>query len=109
MNAAESPSAGGPAPAAAASGGSKPVAVEPRLQYRTVSAVAGPLVVVDRVQSPKFSEIVQITLGDGTERKFLADGDEVIIRGWCETEGSARIGFGECRGVVVPARERVQA
>ncbi len=50
-----------------------------------------------------------ITLGDGTERKFLADGDEVIIRGWCETEGSARIGFGECRGVVIPARERVQS
>ena len=50
-----------------------------------------------------------ITLGDGTERKFLADGDEVIIRGWCEAEGAARIGFGECRGVVVPARESVQA
>jgi fumarylacetoacetase len=50
-----------------------------------------------------------ITLGDGAERKFLADGDEVIIRGWCENEGSARIGFGECRGVIVPVRERVQA
>ena len=50
-----------------------------------------------------------ITLGDGTERKFLADGDEVIIRGWCEAEGAARIGFGDCRGVVAPARERVQA
>ena len=27
--------------------------------------------------------------------------DEVIFRGHCEREGFARIGFGECRGVVV--------
>ncbi|MDI9403012.1 MAG: fumarylacetoacetase [Limnohabitans sp.] len=44
-----------------------------------------------------------ITLGDGTERKFLADGDEVIMRGFCEREGHPRIGFGECRGVIMPA------
>jgi fumarylacetoacetase len=25
----------------------------------------------------------------------------VIVRGWCEAPGRARIGFGECRGVVV--------
>jgi fumarylacetoacetase len=43
-----------------------------------------------------------IQLPDGTERKFLADGDEVIIRAFCEREGFARIGFGECRGVVLP-------
>jgi fumarylacetoacetase len=36
-------------------------------------------------------------------RTFLEDGDEVIIRGWCERDGYARIGFGECRGVVVAA------
>lgn len=48
-----------------------------------------------------------ITLGDGTERKFLADGDEVIIRGWCENEQARRIGFGECRGVVSPVRGAV--
>ena len=44
-----------------------------------------------------------ITLGSGEERKFLADGDEVIIRGWCERDGARRIGFGECRGIVTPA------
>uniref|UniRef100_A0A7S3FA72 Vacuolar proton pump subunit B n=1 Tax=Prasinoderma singulare TaxID=676789 RepID=A0A7S3FA72_9VIRI len=90
MNAAESPSAGGPAPAAAASGGSKPVAVEPRLQYRTVSAVAGPLVVVDRVQSPKFSEIVQITLGDGTKRRgqvLEVDGNRAVVQVFEGTSG----------------------
>ena len=42
-----------------------------------------------------------ITLPTGETRKFLEDGDEVIMRGYCERSGSARIGFGECRGVVV--------
>jgi fumarylacetoacetase len=37
------------------------------------------------------------------ERAFLVDGDAVIFRGWCERSGFARIGFGECRGVVLPA------
>ena len=36
----------------------------------------------------------------GETRRFLEDGDEVILRGHCEREGFARIGFGECRGVV---------
>ena len=37
----------------------------------------------------------------GEKRLFLEDGDEVIMRGWCEREGFRRIGFGECVGVVV--------
>jgi fumarylacetoacetase len=45
-----------------------------------------------------------VMLGDGTERRFLQDGDELVIRGWCEGHGARRIGFGECRGVVLPAR-----
>jgi fumarylacetoacetase len=44
-----------------------------------------------------------LALPTGETRKFLEDGDEVIIRGYCEREGAVRIGFGECRGVVVPA------
>jgi fumarylacetoacetase len=44
-----------------------------------------------------------IKLPTGEERKFLADGDEVIIKGYCEREGFRRIGFGECRGRIVPA------
>ncbi len=44
-----------------------------------------------------------LKLPSGEERAFLADGDEVIFRGWCEREGFVRIGFGECRGVVLPA------
>jgi len=44
-----------------------------------------------------------IALPGGEERRFLEDGDEVILRGHCEREGFARIGFGECRGVVIGA------
>lgn len=41
-----------------------------------------------------------ITLPNGETRKFLEDGDEIIMRGYCEREGFRRIGFGECRGIV---------
>ncbi|MFP5230282.1 MAG: fumarylacetoacetase [Acidobacteriota bacterium] len=41
-----------------------------------------------------------LVLANGEQRKFLEDGDEVILKGWCEREGYPRIGFGECRGVV---------
>jgi fumarylacetoacetase len=41
--------------------------------------------------------------GTGEERRFLEDGDAVVLRGWCEAPGAARIGFGECRGTVLPA------
>jgi fumarylacetoacetase len=44
-----------------------------------------------------------LKLPDGTERKFLQDGDEVVIRAFCEKPGAARTGFGECRGVILPA------
>jgi fumarylacetoacetase len=41
-----------------------------------------------------------LALPNGESRKFLEDGDEVIMRGYCEREGAVRIGFGECRGRV---------
>lgn len=44
-----------------------------------------------------------LTLPTGETRRFLEDGDEVILRGWCERDGFRRIGFGECRGIVTPA------
>ena len=44
-----------------------------------------------------------VRLPNGEERQFLQDGDEVTLRGWCEREGFARIGFGDCTGVVLPA------
>ena len=43
-----------------------------------------------------------IQMPDGTERKFLLDGDTLKLKGWCEKDG-VRIGFGDCDGKVVPA------
>ncbi|MEE4202581.1 MAG: fumarylacetoacetase [Halieaceae bacterium] len=41
-----------------------------------------------------------VTLKNGEQRRFLQDGDRVILRGWCE--GAVRIGFGEVSGEVLP-------
>jgi fumarylacetoacetase len=41
-----------------------------------------------------------IKLPSGEERNFLQDGDEVVMRGYCEREGYTRIGLGECRGII---------
>jgi fumarylacetoacetase len=51
------------------------------------------------------------------ERRYLEDGDEVVISGWCGGGGGGeggggggaglpRIGFGECRGRLLPALRR---
>ncbi len=56
--------------------------------------------------------LIELTLGgkqpvqlpDGDTRTFLQDGDSVVLRGWCEKAGAARIGFGECWGMVLPAK-----
>ena len=45
-----------------------------------------------------------IALPNGEQRTWLEDGDSVVLRGWCEKSGAARIGFGECVGTVLPAR-----
>lgn len=44
-----------------------------------------------------------IKLSDGSERKFLEDGDTVIMRGYAEKDG-VRVGFGEVRSKVLPAK-----
>ena len=44
-----------------------------------------------------------IVLASGESRTFLEDGDTVILRAWCEKAGASRIGFGECRGTVLPS------
>ncbi len=57
-----------------------------------------------------FGSMLEITWGgknpvqmsDGTERKFIQDGDTVVLKGWCEKEG-IRVGFGELTTLVLPA------
>ena len=44
-----------------------------------------------------------IDLPSGEQRRFLEDGDEIIMKGYCEREGFRRIGLGECRGRILPA------
>ena len=44
-----------------------------------------------------------VRLPNGESRTFLEDGDELILTGYCERDGFARIGFGVCRGTVTPA------
>jgi fumarylacetoacetase len=44
-----------------------------------------------------------LILRSGETRTFLADGDRVTFRGWCERPGYARVGFGEVAGVILPA------
>lgn len=63
-------------------------------------------------ESGQFGSLLEITeggkkpieLASGEVRKFLEDGDEIILRARCSREGFASIGFGECRGKVLPAR-----
>jgi fumarylacetoacetase len=43
-----------------------------------------------------------LKLPGGEERKWLEDGDELSITGWCQGDGY-RVGFGEVRGLVLPA------
>lgn len=44
-----------------------------------------------------------LTLADGSTRKFLVDGDTVVMMGVAEKDG-VRIGFGEASGTLIPAR-----
>jgi fumarylacetoacetase len=44
-----------------------------------------------------------ITLKDGSERKFINDFDEVIMRAYCKND-YIRIGFGKCSGKILPTK-----
>jgi fumarylacetoacetase len=44
-----------------------------------------------------------VKMKDGSERKFINDHDTVIMRGYCKNE-NIRIGFGECKAKVLPAK-----
>jgi fumarylacetoacetase len=43
-----------------------------------------------------------VTLATGETRTFLEDGDEVILRGYCQRPGLPRVGFGDCVGRILP-------
>ncbi|GJY56186.1 V-type proton ATPase subunit B2 [Tanacetum coccineum] len=60
------------------------------MEYRTVSGVAGPLVILDKVKGPKYQEIVNIRLGDGSIRRgqvLEVDGERAVVQVFEGTSG----------------------
>ncbi|KAK1922177.1 putative vacuolar ATP synthase [Papiliotrema laurentii] len=74
--------------------------VHPRLDYRTVAAVNGPLVVLENVSFPSYNEIVQLTLPDGSVRGgqvLEVSGNKAVVQVFEGTSGvdtsATRIAF----------------
>jgi len=64
--------------------------VKPRLDYRTVRDVNGPLVILENVKRPRFAEIVNLTLSDGTKRRgqiLEVKGDRAVVQVFEGTPG----------------------
>ena len=110
-------------------GGDRITATSFRHQYWTIAQMlaqhtvggcnmhSGDLLGTGTISGPTAGEagaIVELSLGgsrdvplpsSGEARRFLEDGDRVILRGWCEKPGAARIGFGTCSAEVLPAQQ----
>ena len=87
--------------------GRPPVVTVPRVAV--LSDQQGNFVYI--VDAEKKVQPRRVTLGQSTPSLAaiatgLQDGDTVVLRGWCAKPGAARVGFGECRGQVLPARAR---
>jgi V-type H+-transporting ATPase subunit B len=63
---------------------------QPRLTYKTVSGVNGPLVILDQVKFPRFAEIVTLTLSDGSKRSgqiLEVNGSKAVVQVFEGTSG----------------------
>lgn len=63
---------------------------QPRIEYKTVSAVNGPLVILDNIKFAKYSEIVRLTLPDGTIRSgqvLEVSGNKAVVQVFEGTSG----------------------
>uniref|UniRef100_A0A668TF91 ATPase F1/V1/A1 complex alpha/beta subunit N-terminal domain-containing protein n=1 Tax=Oreochromis aureus TaxID=47969 RepID=A0A668TF91_OREAU len=63
---------------------------QPRLTYKTVSGVNGPLVILDQVKFPRYAEIVHLTLPDGTRRSgqvLEVTGSKAVVQVFEGTSG----------------------
>ncbi|OUC49927.1 V-type ATPase, B subunit [Trichinella nativa] len=63
---------------------------QPRLTYKTISGVNGPLVILDNVKYPQYAEIVLLTLPDGTRRSgqvLEISGSKAIVQVFEGTSG----------------------
>ena len=64
--------------------------LQPRLDYRTVQGVNGPLVILDNIKFPKYAEIVTLTLGNGEKRKgqvLEVSGNKAVVQVFRGTAG----------------------
>ncbi|KAK7266321.1 hypothetical protein RIF29_18964 [Crotalaria pallida] len=64
------------------------------MEYRTVSGVSGPLVILDKVKGPKYQEIVNIRLGDGSTRRgqvLEVDGERAVVQVFEGTSGIDKV------------------
>eukprot|EP01138_Halocafeteria_seosinensis_P007590 gb/GECG01007758.1/.p1 GENE.gb/GECG01007758.1/~~gb/GECG01007758.1/.p1 ORF type:complete len:518 (+),score=70.94 gb/GECG01007758.1/:1-1554(+) len=64
--------------------------LEPRLDYNTIKGVNGPLVILDHVKGPKYSEIVSLRLRNGEQRKgqvLEISGSRAIVQVFEGTDG----------------------
>jgi len=64
--------------------------INPRLDYRTVTGVNGPLVILENIKKPRFAEIVNLTLGDGSIRKgqvLEIQGNKAVVQVFEGTSG----------------------
>ena len=63
---------------------------QPRIVYKTVTGVNGPLVILDDVKFPKFAEIVKLSLPDGSQRTgqvLEVSGSKAIVQVFEGTSG----------------------
>jgi hypothetical protein len=74
---------------------SRDYSITPRIDYRTVVKVDGPLVILDNVKFPKYAEIVNVCLADGSVRK----GQVLEIAG---KRAVVQVIYGLCRSLKVP-------
>lgn len=66
------------------------VNITPRVDYRTILDVEGPLVILDNVKFPKYAEIVNVRLGDGSMRKgqvLEIQGKKAVVQIFEGTQG----------------------
>eukprot|EP00758_Cryptobia_borreli_P001440 Tbor_TRINITY_DN2245_c0_g1::TRINITY_DN2245_c0_g1_i1::g.2793::m.2793/K02147/ATPeV1B, ATP6B; V-type H+-transporting ATPase subunit B len=69
---------------------SKDYKIKPHIEYSTIRAVNGPLVILEDVRNPKFAEIVDIELPDGSHRKgqvLEIDGSKAVVQVFEGTSG----------------------
>ena len=70
--------------------------IKPHITYKTISAVNGPLVILQDVQKPRYAEIVNLKLADGSKRRgqvLEIDGDKAVVQVF---EGTSGIDARDC-------------